>query len=88
MFEDYVHESDGVEFWYARDLQNILGYLQWRNFSAIIDKTKESCKKAGQIVTDHFADVSKKVKIGSDAEREIEDIALTRYACYGYRQFW
>ncbi len=81
-FEDYVHEAEGVEFWFARDLQNILGYTQWRNFLAIIDKAKESCKNAGQIITDHFADVSKKVKIGSEAEREIEDVMLTRYACY------
>ncbi|MBI4448255.1 DNA damage-inducible protein D [Candidatus Woesearchaeota archaeon] len=81
-FEDYAQEAGGVEFWFARDLQNILGYTQWRNFLAIIDKAKESCKNAGQIVADHFADVSKKVKIGSEAEREIDDIMLTRYACY------
>lgn len=81
-FEDYARETEGVEFWFARDLQNILGYMQWRNFLVIIDKAKESCKNAGQIVADHFADVSKKVKIGSEAEREIEDIMLTRYACY------
>ena len=81
-FEDYAHEADGVEFWYARDLQNILGYSQWRNFLSIIDKAKESCKNAKQIIADHFAGVSKKVKIGSEAEREIEDIMLTRYACY------
>src|SRR3989344_493477 len=81
-FEDYSYETDGVEFWYARDLQNILGYTQWRNFLAIVDKAKESCKNAGQAIADHFAGVSKKVKIGSEAEREIDDIMLTRYACY------
>jgi DNA-damage-inducible protein D len=81
-FEDYAHKADGVEFWYARNLQNILGYAQWRNFLAIIDKAKESCNNAKQTITDHFADVSKQVKIGSEAEREIEDIMLTRYACY------
>ncbi len=81
-FEDYAHETDGVEFWFARDLQNILGYTQWRNFLTITDKAKESCKNAGQIIADHFAGVSKKVKIGSEAEREIDDIMLTRYACY------
>ncbi len=81
-FEDFSNEKDGVEFWFARDLQNIFGYTQWRNFLAMTDKAKESCKNAGQIVADHFANVSKKVKIGSEAEREIEDIILTRYACY------
>ncbi len=81
-FEDCAREADGIEFWFARDLQELLGYDQWRNFLAVIDKAKESCKNAGQIVADHFADVSKKVKIGSEAEREIEDFMLTRYACY------
>ncbi len=81
-FEDYANEADGVEFWYARDLQTILGYTQWRNFLAIIDKAKESCKNAKQNIADHFAGVSKKVRIGSEAEREIDDIMLTRYACY------
>ena len=81
-FEDCVNVQDGLEFWFARDLQNILGYAQWRNFLIILDKAKASCKNSGQIVTDHFADGSKKVKIGSEAEREIDDIMLTRYACY------
>ena len=70
-FEDYGREENGVEFWYARDLLNILGYTQWRNFLAIIDIAKESCKNAIQIIADHFADLSKKVKIGSEAESEI-----------------
>jgi DNA-damage-inducible protein D len=81
-FEDYTNEADGVEFWFARDLQNILGYTQWRNFLAIIDKAKESCKNSKTNIEDHFAGVSKKVEIGSQAEREIDDIMLTRYACY------
>jgi DNA-damage-inducible protein D len=81
-FEDYANKKDGIEFWFARDLQNLLGYTQWRNFLAIIDKAKESCKNSKQILGDHFADVSKKVRLGSDAEREIDDIILTRYACY------
>jgi len=81
-FEDYARNSDGVEFWFARDLQILLGYVQWRNFLATIDKAKESCKNAGQITEDHFAGVSKKVELGSEAERKIEDIMLTRYACY------
>ena len=81
-FEGYAHEADGIEFWYARDLQSLLGYAQWRNFLGTIEKAKESCKNAGQIIDDHFAGVSKKVQIGSEAEREIDDIMLTRYACY------
>lgn len=81
-FEDYAQNADGIEFWFARDLQNLLDYIQWRNFLLVIDKAKESCKNAGQIVADHFADVSKMVKIGSETERKIEDIMLTRYACY------
>ena len=81
-FEDYVHEKDGMEFWFARDLQNLLGYDKWENFSKIIQKAKEACKNSGQNVLDHFPDVRKMVLIGSNTEREIEDIILTRYACY------
>lgn len=81
-FEEYANEKEGIDFWFARDLQKLLGYVQWRNFLTTIEKAKESCKNAGQNVSDHFADVSKKVEIGSDTEREIDDIMLTRYACY------
>jgi DNA-damage-inducible protein D len=81
-FEDYAHESDGIEFWYARDLQILLGYTKWENFNLVIDKAKESCKNSGQNILDHFPDVRKKVELGSQAVREIEDIQLTRYACY------
>ncbi len=81
-FEDYAHKEKGVEFWYARDLQDLLGYSEWRNFSLVIEKAKEACKNSKQAISDHFVDVNKKVGIGSDAEREIENIMLTRYACY------
>lgn len=81
-FEDYAYEEDGIEFWFARDLQGLLGYSKWENFVKVIEKAKESCENANQIVLDHFPDVRKMVKIGSEAEREIDDIMLTRYACY------
>lgn len=81
-FEDCAHQRDGVEFWLARELQELLGYAQWRNFELVVEKAKIACQNAGQPVADHFADVSKMVEIGSQAERPVEDIALTRYACY------
>ncbi|MDD2310633.1 MAG: DNA damage-inducible protein D [Desulfuromonadaceae bacterium] len=71
-----------VEFWYARDLQGVLGYDRWENFKNAIDKAIVSCKSAGVNVSDHFRDVTKMVPIGSGAERPVEDIMLTRYACY------
>lgn len=81
-FEDFVHESDGLEFWYARELQSLLGYSEWRNFFKIVEKAKESCKNANGVVSDHFVDVNKMVPLGSGSEREISDIILSRYACY------
>jgi len=81
-FEQVAAEIEGVECWSARELQNLLGYTQWRNFENIIEKAKEACKNAGENVAYHFADVSKMVKIGSGAEKEIDEILLTRYACY------
>lgn len=81
-FEEASREKDGVEFWFARDLQDLLGYTQWRNFLQVVDKAKTACAKTGQNIDDHFADISKLVNIGSGAERPVEDIMLTRYSCY------
>ncbi len=81
-FEEYAYEQDGVEYWLARELQELLEYTQWRNFENVIAKAKIACEKSGNAISDHFADVSKMVKIGSGAEREQEDLMLTRYACY------
>jgi len=81
-FEDYVNIQDGVEFWFARDLQKLLGYTQWRNLLNVIEKAKESCKNSNHEISDHFADVSKMAVLGLGTERVVEDIKLTRYACY------
>jgi DNA-damage-inducible protein D len=81
-FEESAYEQDGVEYWLARELQELLGYSDWRNFLNAVDKAKESCKTTGEDILDHFVDVTKMVKIGSGAERKQDDIMLTRYACY------
>jgi len=77
-----VWPEAGVEFWYARDLQEVLGYDRWENFKKVIDKALTSCETTGVNVSDHFRDVTKMVRIGSGAERSVDDIMLTRYACY------
>lgn len=81
-FESIAIDYEGVECWSARELSLALGYSQYRNFLPVIDKARESCSNAGESVDDHFADVRKMVKLGSNAERQIDDIMLTRYACY------
>lgn len=81
-FEEYACEQDGIEYWLARELQELLGYSDWRNFLNAVQKAKDSCQTSGQEVSDHFVDITKMVKIGSGAERKQDDIMLTRYACY------
>ncbi|MFH0752302.1 MAG: DNA damage-inducible protein D [archaeon] len=81
-FEDYAHKENGVEFWYARDLQLLLGYVEWRKFLGAIERAKESCKNAGQVITDHFVGAAKTIGMPKGATKEIDDYKLTRYACY------
>ncbi len=81
-FEQACYNYNGIECWSARELQEILGYSKWVNFLNVIDKAKKACENADASVSDHFADVGKMVVVGSGAQREVEDIALTRYACY------
>ena len=81
-FEDFVNEKDNIEFWFARDLQGLLGYSKWENFAKVIEKAKESCQNAGFNVNDHFPDVRKTINMPKGAKKYIPDLILTRYACY------
>jgi DNA-damage-inducible protein D len=81
-FEEASHAQDGVEYWLARELQFLLGYSRWENFVKVIEKAEIACMNAGASVNDHFLGVTKMVELGSGSERSVEDILLTRYACY------
>lgn len=82
-FEDYSQQAgNGMFFWFARDLQVLLGYNKWENFQKVIEKAKIACKNTGLIVDDHFPDIRKVITAGKGAQHEIDDIALTRHACY------
>lgn len=82
LFEAAASELEGVECWSARELQSLLGYSKWENFEKVILKAKDACRNAGELIENHFPDIRKMVEIGSNTERLVEDIALTRYACY------
>lgn len=81
-FEKACYIFNDLECWSAREIQEILGYSKWDNFLNVVEKAKKSCENSGSSNSDHFADVGKMVQIGSGTARQIDDIALTRYACY------
>ena len=82
-FEAHAQQTEsGMEYWLARDLQHLLGYAKWENFLNVVSKAKTACEVSGYQVPDHFPDVRKMVDLGSGSQREVDDILLTRYACY------
>ncbi|HEM0302977.1 TPA: DNA damage-inducible protein D, partial [Legionella pneumophila] len=82
-FEMHAQQTEeGVEFWLARDLQHLLGYDEWRNFTKVVEKAKTACEVSGHNIADHFVGVNKMVSLGSGSQREVDDLMLTRYACY------
>ncbi|MBK7128242.1 MAG: DNA damage-inducible protein D [Crocinitomicaceae bacterium] len=81
-FEEACYLYKEIECWSARELQTIFGYAKWDNFIKVIDKAKNTCETSGADVSDHFADIGKMIELAKGAQREIDDVALTRYACY------
>ncbi len=81
-FEEFVHHDDDIEFWYARELQILLGYDRWENFEKVIAKAKIASESSKQKISDHFLDITKTIQLSKGAEREVSDIKLSRYACY------
>ncbi len=82
-FEAHAQQTEsGVLYWLARDIQHLLGYSEWRNFTAVISKAKTACEVSGHAILDHFVDVNKTIQMPKGAEKEVEEIMLSRYACY------
>ena len=82
-FESFANQTqNGIEFWFARDLQHLLGYTEWRNFMQVINKAKTACETSGHLIVDHFVDVNKTIAMPKGASKEIQDFMLTRFACY------
>ncbi len=81
-FEAAASDLEGVECWSARELQILLGYSKWENFEKVIQKAKDACSNAGEEMGYHFPDIRKTIPMPKGAEKEIDDILLTRYACY------
>jgi DNA-damage-inducible protein D len=81
-FEQIRHEDEDGEFWSARELSTLLGYVQWRNFAEVVEKAEIACETSGHEISDHFADVSKMIPIGKGGKRKVIDCHLSRYACY------
>jgi DNA-damage-inducible protein D len=81
-FEAAAAELSGIECWSARELEPLLGYSKWENYEKVIEKAKDSCKQVGEEVSDRIPDVRKTIPMPKGAEKEIDDILLTRYACY------
>lgn len=83
IFDNIKHiNENGQEYWLARELQKVLEYSEWRNFNNAIEKAKDACKNSDNDIFEHFVDTNKMVELGSGAERTIDDIMLSRYACY------
>src|SRR3989339_1393785 len=81
-FEESAYTQNGVEYWMARDIQKLLDYTEWRNFLLVVDKAKIACANSGQNINDHFVDVNKTIPMPKGATKDIQDMMLTRYACY------
>ena len=83
IFENIKHVDDeGNEYWYARELQKVLEYAQWRKFNGVIEKAMNTCKASNYVVLDHFAGAGKMINLGKGGQKEVPDYKLSRYACY------